>query len=127
MNKNQEQKLNANNKMKMFKNSIAGLMLLMATQAMANNADITKDTREQKIQRYTMVSSLHQLEQKLIKDYLNNAFQEEVIIEKEDVIKIFDLDGGLVYQGELSNASDLVEKSSHLFDFDNTGYFLINQ
>jgi len=113
--------------MKIFKNSLLGLVILLATNAMANNADLVNSTREQKVQQYTFEASLHQIEQNLIKDYLTEAFQEEVTLVKEKEIKIFNDNEELVYQGISKKAKDLVDKSSLLFDHDETIYYLINE
>jgi hypothetical protein len=113
--------------MKIFKNSIAGFVMLLATNAMANNADMVNSTREQKLQQYTFEASLHQIEQNLIRDYLTEAYQEEVSLEKENEIKIFNDNEELVYQGISKMAKDLVDKSSYLFDHDGTDYYLINE
>ncbi len=113
--------------MKIIKNSIAGLMMLLATHSMADNADLGDISQEQKLQQYTMVSSLHQLEQNLIREYLAEAFQLEVTMEKGNLIRIFNIRGELVYLGDSKQAKDLIDKSSHLFDHENTGYYLISE
>lgn len=111
----------------MIKNSIVVLIILLSTPAIANNEDIADRSFEQRVQQYVLESSLYQLEQKLIKDYLKEAFQNDVVEETSQKIKIYNASNKLVYQGELKNAKDLKQKISPLFNFEKTQYYLINQ
>jgi hypothetical protein len=113
------------NKMKAVKNSIFGIVMLMATQSFANNADLQKEAREEKVMKYTFASSLYQLEQKLIKDYLFDAYQSEIAIEESKNVKIFNQNGKLVFQGKENETKGILLQSSFLFNRDNTKFYLI--
>jgi len=111
--------------MKAVKNSIFGLVMLLATQSFANNADLNKEAREEKVMKYTYASSLYQVEQKLIQDYLFNAYQSEIAIEEPKNIKIFNQKDQLVFQGTENDTWGILLQANFLFSNDNTNYYLI--